>query len=334
MPDFLPVPPTNAITDRQVRSVLDALAQNIQVSIDKFSALNTTNNAVSSSKGGLNTFGTGVNAITNSTNLSPAYTKANALADLAVPLSTKLNKSAADILSGPIDFYTYGGFKTSGMTIASDGTATGQGVAFTSKGIVGRNSTTTTFTIDSTTGNATFGGTLTAATGTFYGDIVGGANINISGNAIFNGAYSSSGFTYAVVANPSYNANGGVIAYANGIFQAAVLGKASVNAIGGLFQTTGSQAALQGYSSGTGDGLYVSGGTMSINNNTLVTNLHAQYANILVGSTGANQLTFNQGTLTGSSTASFAANKPGGNSTNVWIQVTIDSTTLYIPVWT
>jgi len=168
------------------------------------------------------------------------------------------------------------------------------------------------------------------------GDISGGSNINITGNAVFNGAYSSSGSTYAVVANASYNANGGVIGYANGIFQAAIFGQASGNAIGGLFQATGSQAALQGYSSGTGNGLYVSGGTMAINNNTLVTNLYSQYTYYLKGQgSGASNLYFQTGPTTGASTASFTAtNKPGTTSgSNTWIEVVIGGVSYQIPVW-
>ena len=168
------------------------------------------------------------------------------------------------------------------------------------------------------------------------GNISGGSNINITGNAVFDGAYSSSGSTYAVVANASYNANGGVIGYANGIFQAAIFGQASGNAIGGLFQATGSQAALQGYSSGTGNGLYVSGGTMAISNNTLVTNLYSQYTYYLKGqATGASNLYFQTGPTTGASTASFTAtNKPGTTSgSNTWIEVVIGGVSYQIPVW-
>ena len=72
---------------------------------------------------------------------------------------------------------------------------------------------------------------------------------------------------------------------------------------------------------------------MTIANNTLVSNLYAQYAQTLVG-TSANQLRFVSGTSTGSGVPTFALNKPGGNTTNVWMTVQIDATTLYIPVWT
>lgn len=104
-----------------------------------------------------------------------------------------------------------------------------------------------------------------------------------------------------------------------------------------------------------GVALDIFGGTMTTANNTLVTNLNADLldgnhatafatvasgtdayaANRLNGSAGTNVLRFVQGTVTGTGIATFnASNKPASNSTNVWIQITIDGTTLYIPAWT
>ena len=369
MPDFLPVPPTNAISDPEVRAVLDALSQNIQVSIEKFASAGTTtvNSNLSSSKGGLNTFGTGGTNITNNTNVVAAYTRQNLLTDLtsgavsiiaggtsatnvmkvgsnyvvfqnslANPLGSvspysgvvrtalglfstgivggyndpttgawvssitidtstgnlnvlgtikansiiqvgaylgtdtvstvlgnistansnaaaalaavtaKLNKSAADILSGPISFSTYGGFKTSGMTIAVDGTATGQGVAFTSKGVVGRNSTTTTFTIDSTTGDATFGGTLTAATGTFAGTVNAG-NFVTSGGTI--GTSYGANAWIAGTSGSGYTAGD---SYFGG--NMTIGGKLIVN---GVFTTSGVNVSQYIGSTATTAGIYV-----------------------------------------------------------------------------
>jgi hypothetical protein len=95
-------------------------------------------------------------------------------------------------------------------------------------------------------------------------------------------------------------------------------------------------------------------GTMTISNSTLVTNLNADLldgnhasafatsasgtaayaADRLNGST-ANTLRFVSGTTSGSATATFSGTtKPGSNSTNSWMVITIDGTTLYIPVWT
>jgi hypothetical protein len=131
------------------------------------------------------------------------------------------------------------------------------------------------------------------------------------------------------------------------------------NGVLGISAGTGSQAAgVFGSSSsgggGTEFGLY-SFGRFGISNNTVVANLNADLldgqeasafatvasgtdayaANRLNGSGGTNVLRFVQGTVTGSATATFdGSNKPASNSTNVWMQITIDSTTLYIPVWT
>lgn len=74
-------------------------------------------------------------------------------------------------------------------------------------------------------------------------------------------------------------------------------------------------------------------GTMRTNNSTRVNNLNAEYAGTLIGTT-SNQLRFVSGTSSGSSTATFSGTKPGGASTNVWMTIQIDATTLYIPVWT
>jgi hypothetical protein len=375
MPDFLPIPPTSAIEDKQVRAVLDALSQNIQVSIEKFAAAGTTpvNSNLSASKGGLNTFGGPNSVVTNNTNVVAAYTRQNLITDLttgavsiisggtsssnimkvgsnyvvfqnslANPLGSvspysgvvrtalglfstgivggyndpttgawissitidtstgnlnvlgtikansiiqvgaylgtqtvssvlsdvstansnataalaavaaKLNKSAADILSGPIDFTTYGGFKTSGMTIAIDGTATGQGVAFTSKGIVGRNSTTTTFTINSTTGDASFGGTLTAATGTFIGTVSAG-NFVTSGGTI--GTQYGTNAWIAGTSGPGYNAGdswfGGTMTIGGKLIVNGAFTTGGVN-VGQYIATPATDMALYAQNTGSG----------------------------------------------------------------------------------
>jgi hypothetical protein len=111
-------------------------------------------------------------------------------------------------------------------------------------------------------------------------------------------------------------------------------------------QDTGtSRNGIQAQSSGTGSnaaavyglgnyGIY-SNGLMGISNSTMVTNLNSEFSNKILGSAGTNTLRFVQGTLTGTGVATFnATTKPGGNTANVWMQITIDGTTLYIPVWT
>ena len=236
-----------------------------------------------------------------------------------VPYLSALKVGNLAALSTNTGNLTVTGKFQSNTAAVSGSTLTGSGAVIYSSGVFG---------IGSSSNNIVYDGSNL--------NINGGSNINITGNALFDGAYSTSRSTYAVVANASYNANGGVIGYANGIFQAAIFGQASGNAIGGLFQATGSQAALQGYSSGTGNGLYVAGGTMAINNNTLVTNLYSQYTYYLKGQgSGASNLYFQTGPTTGASTASFTAtNKPGTTSgSNTWIEVIIGGVSYQIPVW-
>ena len=106
------------------------------------------------------------------------------------------------------------------------------------------------------------------------------------------------------------------------------------NGVLALNSGTGSSAAALYGNNSSSYGLF-SNGQMGISNNTMVTNLNSEFSNKILGSAGLNTLRFVQGTLTGSSVATFnAAAKPGSASTNVWMQITIDSTTLYIPVWT
>ena len=324
MSSFIPLPPTYAIADPQVRSVLDVLTRNMQVVIDS-GAVTSTNTALTLA-GGASTFGSGVSS-TNITNLAPSYTLDTLTADLkrgaaevitgvtngttvmklepagqyvvfqhkdasvlgttgayagtirtglgitstgilggynrtsdgawqttfaiesstgnltllgtiraasvisvdaflgstlvstvvanSASVTTKLNKSAADILSGTIEFQSAGGFKTGTIVVDGSGNATGAGVAITSKGIVGRTSAATTFTIDATTGTALFKG-----------------DINTGGDAVFAGdnPTSSSIPVYDSLYFIDYSAFGnGITNAALGNVRAGVLGTATSN---------------------------------------------------------------------------------------------------------
>jgi hypothetical protein len=469
--NFIPLPPTYAVLDPQVRAVLDVLSRNMQVVID--SGTVTTANTAITSVGGASTFGSG-NSSTNITNLAPSYTLDTLTADLkrgaaevitgvtngttvmklepagqyvvfqhrdasilgtvgayagtirtglgitstgilggynrqsdgvwqttfaiesstgnltllgtlraasiisvdaylgstlvsdvvsnAASVTTKLNKSAADILSGTITFTSAGGFKTGTIVVDGSGNATGAGVAITSKGIVGRTNAATTFTIDATTGAATFKGDITGASGTFTGSVQSAASgnrviLNESSSSYIK-VYDASGSTiYSVIGESGQYARSTItgasalnalsVTNAAGYVGSAISGVA-LGAGHGIFaqtQDTGSSRnGILAQSSGTGStaaavyglgnyGIY-SNGLMGISNSTMVTNLNSEFSNKLLGSV-SNQLRFVQGTLTGTGTATFNnTTKPGGNTGNVWMQITIDATTLYIPVWT
>lgn len=112
--------------------------------------------------------------------------------DPTTGLQSKLNSDAADTLNGTISFGTLGAFKVG--TVTWNGTsATGTGVMFTQNGIVGASSGSVKFVIKSD-GTATFGGALTAATGTFAGDVYTSAGMYAAGYA--NASITIDGTTY------------------------------------------------------------------------------------------------------------------------------------------
>lgn len=88
---------------------------------------------------------------------------AQSTADAATTaLADKLSKNAADILTAPITISTSGAIKV-GTAAWTGGAPSGTGIVISDKGIAGVNAGTATFAIDATTGDASFGGALTAA---------------------------------------------------------------------------------------------------------------------------------------------------------------------------
>lgn len=113
-------------------------------------------------------------ANTASSNASTALStanSANSTANSALSgLTSKLSK-AGDTITGRVTFAVADGMFA--------GTDTSNGVYFGSTGLVGRKAGANTFYID-TAGNAVFGGTLSAATGSFAGSMAVGTNPAIS----------------------------------------------------------------------------------------------------------------------------------------------------------
>ena len=161
-------------------------------------------------------------------------------------------------------------------------------------------------------------------------------------------AFNASGYTGNAISGTNNGSGHGVTGITN-------YTGTTKNGVLGISAGTGTDAAgVYGASSGGASyGMYCFG-QFGLSNSSVVTNLNANYlqgnlasafvtntsgdaysANRLNGSAGLNTLRFVQGTLTGSSLATFnAAAKPGSASTNTWMQITIDGVTLYIPVWT
>jgi hypothetical protein len=229
---------------------------------------------------------------------------------------------------------------------------------------------TTGYYISRTTGdvyfnNGIFRGDITGASGTFTGTVQSGTTGN---RVVLNESSSSYLKVYDSSNNTIYSLSGVAGLYANSI----LTGASAINALGVTNASGYAGSAISGTSNGTGHGVVgitndtgtirngvlaasagtgsaaaavygnnsasfglFSNGQMGISNSTMVTNLNSEFSNKVLGSAGTNTLRFVQGTLTGASVATFnAAAKPGSNSTNVWMQITIDGTTLYIPVWT
>jgi hypothetical protein len=210
---------------------------------------------------------------------------------------------------------------------------------------------TTGYYIQRTTGDVFFNN------GIFRGDV------NTDGDAVFNGDnpttipvtvagttynvdYSSSALAatnapgqartgqFGYATSTSSGLNVGVLGIANSLSRSyGVVGQSAGNSGAGGFFTNSSASGIGAVATNTGGGTALSvDGPMTISNSTRVTNLSADFARTLIGTT-SNQLRFVSGTSTGTDVATFSGLKPGGASTNVWMTMQIDSTTIYIPVW-
>jgi hypothetical protein len=210
---------------------------------------------------------------TGGTTMSTIESNASLGASAYSGLSNKLNKSAADIISGvlDVDTSTYnGGIRTGSVTWnTTTGAITGgSGVVITKKGLIGVASGVTKFSIDGSTGAATFAGDISGASGTFAGSLSSSGYVYASG---YNGTYSTtvniagtSATFYGSVfgtnsSGSSYRA--GVIGVASGAgaVHAGVVGTASSNdGVGVIGHCAGTYGnGVYGYANATGsDGVF------------------------------------------------------------------------------
>jgi hypothetical protein len=176
------------------------------------------------------------------------------------------------------------------------------------------------------------------------------ANASLGQNAGVEGYTNNTFLTSGALRAFNTSSGGGNAIYANQTGTGnAVLGQSSsgtgvlgTGTIG--VQGNGGTTGVRGFGDTGGYGVFgqnnsgataiYANGYYGTNNSTLVTNLYADFGKTLIGTGGSNQLRFVSGTSTGSSIATFSGTKPGGASTNVWITMQIDATTIYIPVWT
>ena len=169
------------------------------------STATTANNTANTANATANSANSTANTANNTANsaLSAAQTAQAALLD-------KLNKSGGDVLSGAINVSTAGGFRAGTLTWDSSGNRTGgYGVALTSRGIMGHNGSAATFAIDSS-GNATFSGALSAASGTFAGSLSAGGTVDITGYVKVTGASAVAEGTAAIIGRPANTSYTGV----------------------------------------------------------------------------------------------------------------------------
>jgi len=164
--------------------------------------------------------------------------------NLEPSITAKLSKSSADILTGPITVSTTGGIVAGTLTWDNTGTRTGgQGVAVTPKGIVGHDGIKTTFAIDATTGDATFSGSLSAATGSFAGSLS-------AATGSFAGSLSAATGTFSGSLSAATGSFAGSLSAATG-----TLGTLTINSGGNI------KSGQTAYNTGTGFYLGTDSGT-------------------------------------------------------------------------
>lgn len=236
-------------------------------------------------------------------------------------LSAKLEAGTSYTLTGVVVPANSGALKVGDITWnQTTGALTGgSGIAITEYGIIGAASGVAKFTID-TSGNATFSGALSAATGTFSGNLSSGGNVDVSGYVHATGSTSIDAYQVTVSGTTTTSTNIGVY------------GKATTGT-GVLGVCTGAGVGVGAYAgnSGAGKGLYATGGSDAGSIAVLAENILGGIALKVNGPI----VLVNQTVGTSIATATFPGNnKPGGNTTNTWLTTSINGTTYYIPVWT
>jgi hypothetical protein len=157
-----------------------------------------------------------------------AVTDTKLSAGVQADIASRLRRDANEILGAVISVDAVGspaGFRAGTLTWDASGARTGgSGVAMTPLGLVAYNDATPTFTLNASTGAATFAGSLNAATGTFAGTVRVGSSPTISGTTMTgSGAVINADGTFALgtaAGNITYNGstltfNGPVVAAGN-----------------------------------------------------------------------------------------------------------------------
>jgi hypothetical protein len=293
-------------------------------------------------------------------------TPANTIGPTA-PAGWSLTAPAVSV--GEVLWYSFGRYNSSSSTLdgvpanrTSWGTPTAASVFQDIRSDNWNGSNPPTFGVPSSYGTA--GYYIQRTTGdVFFNNGIFRGDVNTDGDALFNGNnpttipvtvagttynvdYSSAAFAatnavgdartghFGYATSNLSGVNVGVLGIANSLARSyGVVGNSAGNSGSGGFFSNSSASGYGMECTNTGGGTALSvNGPMITSSNARVVNLYADSARTLIGTT-SNQLRFVSGTSTGASAATFSGVKPGGASTNVWMTIQIDSTTLYIPVW-
>ena len=240
----------------------------------------------------------GTNLVNQPTSLgainSGEGSKLSGIADGADVTSTILSSSGTSIVMSNANL-----FKSS----------TGLGGVFIGAGgIVGKNTSgVTTFSVDGSTGAASFSGNIT-----------GGANIDINGTAKFSGLTTVSGQGWTVSVNDVFNVRGGLYSYGT----IGLLGSTTTGT-GVWASATGAGIAMKADANGAGGiAMQVLGGNMTIDNSTLVSNLNAQYLNGNASSAFAAAGHNHDSTYLGINAQATDSAQLGGFGTGSWVRQT------------
>jgi hypothetical protein len=259
MPNFLPIPPTNAVQDPQARAALDALAQNIKVAMDTFATkADLSTPSTSPAVGGASSFGTGGNGITNNILLGGGvFTQKNLIQDLANGTVSIVSGglSSANVMKMGSNYILFQ--NSLANPLGSTGPYTGTvrtALGLVSTGIVGgyndpsTGNWVSTLTIDTATGNLNVLGTIKA-------------------NSIIQvGAYLGTDTVSTVLGNiNTANSNASAALAAT----AAKLNKSSSDILSGTINLTGSGGIATGTISINGSGV-ASGSGVAITSKGIV----------------------------------------------------------------
>ena len=210
--------------------------------------------------------------------------------------------------------------------------------------------------IDATKLNVSTLSAITANLGSVNaGNISGSATLNIAGSTRFSGSTTDGSSIYTVVCNAASITNGGGLKGYAGNSGVGVYGDGGTTGSRGIVGVGRASGVIgvQATNTASGLALEVTQGYMTINSSTLVSNLNADMVDGLhaakfvrtdVSSTitgnldvdgdlRCNTFRIDATPTTGSATANFAANKPGGTSTVKWFPISCNGVTYYLPVW-